>query len=38
MSSPVDAATAAGALDLAARFRERLELYQQGRAYRSPRL
>jgi Flp pilus assembly protein TadD len=32
----VDAATAAGALELAARFRERLELYQQGRAFRLP--
>jgi Tfp pilus assembly protein PilF len=33
----VDAATAAGASDLAARFRERLEMYQQGRPYRVPR-
>src|SRR4029453_17295468 len=33
----VDAATAAGALELAARFRERLALYQQGRPYRMPK-
>jgi tetratricopeptide (TPR) repeat protein len=33
----VDVATAAGALELAARFRERLELYQQGRPYRMPK-
>ena len=32
----VEVATAAGAVELAARFRERLELYQQGRALRMP--
>jgi tetratricopeptide (TPR) repeat protein len=32
----VNAATAAGSVELAARFRERLELYQQGRALRLP--
>jgi len=32
----IDAATAAGAGELAARFRERLEMYQQGRALRLP--
>src|SRR5262245_13495863 len=32
----VDVASAAGASDVAARFRERLELYSQGRPYRLP--
>jgi tetratricopeptide (TPR) repeat protein len=33
----VDAAAAAGATDVAARFRERLDLYRQHQAYRMPR-
>jgi Flp pilus assembly protein TadD len=33
----VEAAAAAGAPEVAAQFRQRLEMYQQGRAYRIPR-
>ena len=33
----VDAATAVGALEVATQFRQRLQLYEQGRPYRMPR-
>jgi tetratricopeptide (TPR) repeat protein len=33
----VDAATAVGALEVATQFRQRLQLYEQGRPYRVPR-
>jgi Tfp pilus assembly protein PilF len=33
----LEAATAAGAIDVAAQFRQRLQLYQQGRPYQMPR-